>query len=157
MNGIVSAYRNSHQNDQTSGHILHCRSFASPWRPPGQYGASICPMAMFSGFNESPGPPLLCDACGIVPLHHHGFRNGQQQRYVCLLSPPLSFDQNIAKRPCYGSFKLTPSYYIDLIGVISLFVSYLLPLKTMAGVSATIVAGGRARFQEIIEASKKIN
>ena len=129
----------------------------SPWRPPGQYGASIHPMAMFSGFNESPGPPLLCDACGIVPLHQHGFRNGQQQRYICSLSPPLSFDQNIAKRPCYGSFKLTPSYYIDLIGVISLFVSYLLPLKTMAGVSATIVAGGRARFQEIIEASKKIN
>ena len=28
MNGIVSAYHNGHQNGQTSGHILHCHSFA---------------------------------------------------------------------------------------------------------------------------------
>ena len=40
-----------------------------------------------------------------------------------------------------------PSYYINLIGVISLFVSYWpLPVTTDA-VLATIVAGGRARIR----------
>ena len=62
--------------------------------------------------------------------------------------PPLLFDQNVAKRLCHGQFKLMPSYYIyiNLIGVISLFVSYWPPLPTMDAISATIVAGGRARF-----------
>ena len=36
------------------------------------------------------------------------------------------------------------SYYINLIGVISLLVSYWLPPATMDAVSATIVAGKRA-------------
>jgi hypothetical protein len=40
-----------------------------------------------------------------------------------------------------------PSYYINLIVVISLFVSYWPPPLTMDAVLATIVAGGRARFQ----------
>jgi hypothetical protein len=62
------------------------------------------------------------------------------------LLPPLSFDQNVAKRPCYGPFKLTPSYYINLIGVIGLFVSFWLPPPTMDAVLATIVAGGQAQF-----------
>ena len=81
-------------------------------------------MAAFSGFYESPGPPPSGDACGIAPSHRHANKNGQQRRYIGLLSPPLSFDQNIAKRPCYGPFKLTPSYYINLIDGISLFTSY---------------------------------
>jgi hypothetical protein len=41
-------------------------------------------------------------------------------------------------KPCYGPLKLTPSCNINLIGVIP---------TTMDAVSATIVAGGRARFQ----------
>ena len=60
------------------------------------------------------------------------------------LSPPLSFDQNVAKGPWYGPFKLTPSYYFNLIGVISLFISYWPPPPTMDAVTATIVAGRRA-------------
>jgi hypothetical protein len=40
-----------------------------------------------------------------------------------------------------------PSYYINLIGVINVFVSYGPPSTTMDAVSATIVAGGRAQFQ----------
>jgi len=97
--GIVPAHRHGHRNGQQSGQILHfhfvcCRpggrwgdsakwtnsafSFCllSPWRPLGRYGASSCPMAMFSGFYESPGPPSLRDAHGIAPPHRHGYRNG---------------------------------------------------------------------------------
>ncbi len=39
---------------------------------------NTCPVLSTSGFHCSPGPPLLGDACGIVPVHHHGHRNGQQ-------------------------------------------------------------------------------
>jgi len=49
----------------------------------------------------------------------------------------LLFDQNVAKPPCFSPFKLTPSYYINLIGVISLFVSYWpLPLTMKAVLAA---------------------
>ena len=37
-----------------------------------------CPMAAFSGFYESPGPPPSGDARGIVPPHHDGHWNGHQ-------------------------------------------------------------------------------
>ena len=49
-----------------------------------------------------------------------------------------------------------PSYYINLIGVIIiiLFVSYWPPPMTRNAVSATIVAGRRARFQENIEVNR---
>jgi hypothetical protein len=67
-------------------------------------------MAALSGFYDIPGPPLSGNAAVIAPLHRHGYQNGQQRRYICLLSPPLLFDQNIAKRLCYVPFKLTPSY-----------------------------------------------
>ena len=99
-------------------------------------------MLGFSGFYESPGPHPLGNVHGIAPLHRHGYQNGQQWRYICLLSPPLLFDQKIAKRLCYGPFKLTPSYYINLIGVISPCVSYWLLLLIMDSVLATIVANG---------------
>ncbi len=36
------------------------------------------PVASTSVFRCSPGPPLLGDARGILPVHHHGHRNGQQ-------------------------------------------------------------------------------
>ena len=91
-------------------------------------------MAAFSGFYESPGPPSLSDVCNIAKSHCHGYRNSQQWRFICSLLLLLSFDQNVAKRPCY--------YHINLIGVISLFVSYWPPPLTMDAVSATIVAGG---------------
>jgi len=102
-------------------------------------------MAAFSGFYENPGPPSSGNAHGIAPSHCHGYQNGQQQRYICLLSLPLSFDQNVAKRPCYGPFKLILSYYINLIGFISLFVSYWPPPLTRDAVLATIVASGHAQ------------
>ncbi len=36
------------------------------------------PVVSTSGFCCSPGLPLSGDACGIVPAHHHGHRNGRQ-------------------------------------------------------------------------------
>jgi hypothetical protein len=40
--------------------------------PIGNIGASAHPMAAFSCFNESRGPPPSGDARGIVPAHRHG-------------------------------------------------------------------------------------
>ena len=54
---------------------------------------------------------------------------------------------NRSQEPCYGPFKLTPSYYINLIGVSSLFISYWPPPPTRDAVSATIVFGGWAQIQ----------
>jgi hypothetical protein len=39
-------------------------------------------MAAFSGFYESPGPPPLGDAHGIVPPHRDGHQNGHQSGYI---------------------------------------------------------------------------
>ncbi len=41
-------------------------------------GRNSCPMVASSGFYQSPGPPLLGDACGIVPAHRRGHQNGQE-------------------------------------------------------------------------------
>ena len=47
-----------------------------------------------------------------------------------------------------------PSSNTNLIGIISLFVSYWLPLTTMDAVLATIITGGRARIRLNIEVSR---
>jgi hypothetical protein len=45
-------------------------------------GASTRLMAVFIGFYESPGPPPLGDARGIVPPHPDDHRNGHQSGYI---------------------------------------------------------------------------
>jgi len=45
-------------------------------------GASACPMAVFSGFYESPGPPPSGDVRVLVPAHRHIHRNVQQSEYI---------------------------------------------------------------------------
>ena len=50
---ILPAHRNGHQNGQQS----FC--WLLPWRPPGQYIVSSCPMVACSGFYQSHGPPFL--------------------------------------------------------------------------------------------------
>ena len=45
--------------------------------------ASARPMAVFSGFYESPGPPSSGNVRGIVPPHRDGHQNGQQSGYIC--------------------------------------------------------------------------
>jgi len=61
---------------------------------------------------------------------------------------------NRSEGPCYGPFILTPSYYINVIGVISIFVSYWPPPTTRDAVSTTIVAGGRAQIRLNIDVSR---
>ena len=41
-------------------------------------GVSAHPMAVFSGFYESPVPPPLVYAGGVVPPHRDGHRNDHQ-------------------------------------------------------------------------------
>ncbi len=41
-------------------------------------GRNTCPMTASSGFYQSPGPPPLGNARGIVPVHLRGHKNGQQ-------------------------------------------------------------------------------
>ena len=45
-------------------------------------GASAHPMAAFSGFYESHGPPPSGDVCGIVLGHRNGHLNGQQSGHI---------------------------------------------------------------------------
>jgi len=144
----VPSHRNSHRNSQPRRPILHrCFSCCLTVGCQGDTEQLIARWQhLVGGFYESPGPPPWGNAGGIAPSHRHGYRNGKRRRYIPSLLPPLLFDQNVARRPFYGPSKLTPSYYINLIGVVSLFVSYwLLPL-TIDVILATIVAGGRAQY-----------
>ena len=58
-------------------------SLLLPWQPLGQYGASSCPMAAFSGFRCNPGHATLDDVLRIPPAHCV-YQNGQQTR--CFVS-----------------------------------------------------------------------
>jgi hypothetical protein len=44
--------------------------------------ASARPMAVFSGFYESPGPPSSGNVRGIVPPHRDDHRNGHKNGYI---------------------------------------------------------------------------
>jgi len=46
------------------------------------FGLSAHPMAAFSGFYESHGPPPSGDARGIVLAHRHGHQNGEQSGHI---------------------------------------------------------------------------
>ena len=48
-------------------------------------GASACPMAAFSGINESHKPPPSGDSRSIVLPHCNGHQNGQQSEYMCCI------------------------------------------------------------------------
>ncbi len=55
-------------------------------------GHNTCPMAASSDFYQSPGPPPLGDARGIVPVHRCSHQNGQKSWSIllwsfCLLLP----------------------------------------------------------------------
>ena len=73
---IVPPHRNDHRNGHQSGYIIVL--FAQLIF----IGASACPMAVFSGLYESPGPPPSGDARSIVPPHHDNHRNGHQSGYI---------------------------------------------------------------------------
>jgi hypothetical protein len=70
-----------------SRHLRHLKllkdsEFAALLCPFYNFGASACPMAAVSGFYESHKPIPSGDARGIVPVHHHGHRNGQQSGHI---------------------------------------------------------------------------
>ena len=80
---IVPPHRNDHRNGHQSGYIIVL--FAVLQNLNAQLifiGASACPMAVFSGLYESPGPPPLGDARSIVPPHRDNHRNGHQSGYI---------------------------------------------------------------------------
>ena len=144
----VFAHCHGHQNGQQTGCIFSLSLFCMwPWQLLGWYRASSCPMAASSSFRYSPGHPPLGDTLRNAPLHCHGYQNGQWRRYICSFLLPFLFDKNVAKRPCYGLFKLTPSHNNNLKGVISLFVCYWPLSMIMDAVLATTVANGWAQFE----------
>ncbi len=60
--------------------------------PMASIGRNTRPMAASSGFYQSPGPPPLDNARGMVPAHRRGHQNGQQSWSMfsspfCLLLP----------------------------------------------------------------------
>jgi hypothetical protein len=107
--GIVPAHRHGHQNGQQSGHILHCLFVF--YRPGGRRGKTEHVVAQWRrlvAFMKA--LDLLHQAMHAV-LHHRTAKaieiasNGGTFIIVA-----ASFVQsNIAKRPCYGQFKLMPS------------------------------------------------
>jgi hypothetical protein len=62
--------------------LLKDGEFAALQCPFYNIGTTARPMAAFSGFYESHGPTPLSDARGIVPVHRHGHRNGQQSGHI---------------------------------------------------------------------------
>ena len=83
--GIVPANCHGHQNGQQTGCIFSSSLFRLwLWRPLGQYGASSCPMAAFSGFRSSPRHPPLGNTACIASTPLHGYQNGLRQRHTCL-------------------------------------------------------------------------
>ena len=122
MCAIVPAHRHSHQGGQQSGHIFYhcfvCCCLGGHWGNTEQVAASWqCLVAFMKALD------LLHQAMHAV-LHRHTAMavemtsNGgtcvRCHRLFCL-------NQNVAKRLCYGPLKLTPSYYLNLICVITLF------------------------------------
>ena len=104
-------------------------------------------MAASSGFRSSPGHAALGDAACIASTPPHGHQNGLRRRCIPSSQPPFLLGVFKAKDHVMVHLNKTPSYYINLIGVINVFVYYGPPPATMDDVSATIVAGGRAQFQ----------
>ncbi len=84
VRGNLPAHCHGQQNGQQSRCMftwLFC--LLLPWRPLGQYRASICPMVASRGFRDSPGHAALSDMSSLAPTCLHGHWNGQQRRYIC--------------------------------------------------------------------------
>ena len=61
---------------------MKCKNQPALVCPIGTIGASARPMAAFSGFFESPGPPPSGNALYTVPAHCDGHRNEKQSGYI---------------------------------------------------------------------------
>ena len=155
--GIVPVHCHGHQNGQQSGHILHRHFVFCPLG--GRRGNTErvvarwrCLVAFMEALLEL---DLLHQAMCAVSHHCTAMAikmasNGGT--FVCCCR--LFCWSNVAKRPWYGPLKLMPSSNINLIGIISLFISYWLPPTTMDAVLATIITGRRAQIWLNIEVSR---
>jgi len=104
-----------------------------------------------SGFWCCPWHATSDSAVCIALPHRHVYLSKWPVMEVHSFIDAASFVWRIvSKQPCYGPLKLTPSSNINLVGLISLFVCYWLPPTTMDAVLATIVAGGRDQFWQIV-------
>jgi hypothetical protein len=131
-----------HRNGHQSGYILHCCFVCC--RPDSHQGDTERVVPRWRR-------PVASDVA--LDMLHRAMLHVLLQRLHMIIdirsTPPLHFlldTTRSQKEPCYGPLKLTTSSNINLIGFISLFVSYWPPPATMDAVSAPIVAGGRARF-----------
>jgi hypothetical protein len=79
------------------GHVAHRCVDCVPGGRRGNTEQVVCPMAEFSGFYESPGPPSSGDVLGISPAHRHGYRNGPRRRCIYSPPPPISIAIIVAK------------------------------------------------------------
>jgi hypothetical protein len=145
--GIVPAHRHGHQNGQKSWHILHCRFvFCHPGSRLGNTERLVaqqrCLVALWKPWIFSIGQ---CVQYRTIALSWLSKWPATEVHLIVVVTASFVW-WSVAKRPCYGPFKLTPSYYINLIGVISLWIFYWPPLTTMDAVLATIVASGWARI-----------
>ena len=147
VHGILPAHRHGHRNGQRSGHILYrCFVFCHPGGCRGDTERVVAQWQQLVAFMKA--MDLLHRAMCAVLHHYTAMALEMSSDGGTFVIVAASFVWSIvAKRPCYGPFKLMPSYYINLIGVISLCVSYWPLSTTMNAILATIVAGGRARIQ----------
>ena len=67
--GTLPAHCNGHQNGQQSRVFCIVILLIVALAAAGRYVVSSRPMAAFSGFYESPGPPPLGGGLGIAPVH----------------------------------------------------------------------------------------
>ena len=116
--GIVRAHRHGHHNGQQSGHILHCHFvFCCPGGLWGNTADGGIYWLLWQPWIYSTGQ---CARYCTIALP---WRSKWPATEVHLLVVAASFVwSNVATRPCYDPFKQTPSYFINLIGVISLCV-----------------------------------
>jgi hypothetical protein len=76
-------------------HFASLLCWLSPWRPPGRYGASSCPMTASSGFRWSPGHAASGNSLCIALAQRCAHQNGPWRRCIC--SPPPSISIAVTK------------------------------------------------------------
>ncbi len=128
-----------------------------PWRPPGQYGASIIVTQWWHPEASSIALDMLHQEMHFA-LHRPTTMAIKMAGRQGALFPivDLHLNINVAKVQWYGSLKLKTSYTNVHCYVYYYFVPYWLPPTAMDAISATIVAGRQAQLQNM-QSSIEIN
>ena len=111
----------------------------------------VNPIIAFNAVGESHNEGTFHGSfvCPMNTKFNH--ENGCVREYIFFLFWPYNHFFEKSRYLSTLPFKLTLSYYINLIGVISLFICYGPLPTTRDAVSDTIVAGGQARIRLNIE------